>query len=129
MKEVTIKAYTRRSKSGKSVSVKGYTRRVGRKGVRSPKKTSVEEGAEVIKLKEAKKKYTGPYMTKEEIAAWDKAADRATMTHYGVKKTEKPSSVKPKPTPKKKLRDFEILEDKLANIVDRYSKRKYKRLL
>ena len=38
MAEVAIKEHTRRGKGGKTVHVRGYTRRVGHKGVHSPKR-------------------------------------------------------------------------------------------
>ena len=43
MAEVTIKEHTRRGKGGKTVHVRGYTRRVGHKGVRSPKRERKQE--------------------------------------------------------------------------------------
>ena len=74
MTEVQIKEHQRKSKNGKSVTVKGYTRRVGRKGVHSPKKdksTAAGSGEEFQAKKASatkeKPKYTGPQMTEEEI--------------------------------------------------------------
>lgn len=85
MTEITIKGYTRKGKNGTMVSVKSYTRRVGKKGVRSPKRTkkSVNPGDELAeKVKQAvleskpnvKPKYDLAKMTVAEAAAWDKAA-------------------------------------------------------
>lgn len=46
MTEITIKGYSRRSRKGNLVKVNSYKRRVGKKGVISPKKTSpVKEAA------------------------------------------------------------------------------------
>ena len=69
MAEVTIKSHTRKSKSGKSITVKSYTRRVGRKGHISPKETKSEGAApgEELKAKVAEKK-TVRKLTPEEIA-------------------------------------------------------------
>ena len=54
MAEVEIKAHTRRTKNGKVVKVNSYTRRVGRKGIRSPKKSkTVSPGEEFEKKAEA----------------------------------------------------------------------------
>lgn len=42
MKEVNIKAHIRRGRNGKPINVRGYTRRVGRKGVISPRRSKKE---------------------------------------------------------------------------------------
>ena len=49
MKEVTIKAHTRKSKKGKTVTVHSYSRRVGHKGTISPKRSKEDMGKEYKK--------------------------------------------------------------------------------
>lgn len=69
MAEVTIKAYTRKSKSGKSFTVRSYTRRVGRKGHISPKeyKTGSNSPGDELRTKILTKSNTRKF-TPEEIA-------------------------------------------------------------
>ena len=52
--EVTIKAHTRRGKGGKTIQVHSYSRRVGRKGVHSPKKEKKSRSylGDIIKKRE-----------------------------------------------------------------------------
>ena len=78
MTEITIKAHSRRGKGGKTIQVRGYTRRVGHKGIRSPKRTKEKPGEEFEKKVEelAPKK---PVITKEEMEQrreWDKSFAR-----------------------------------------------------
>lgn len=139
MSKIRVKSYVRHSKrgrhggTGKTVTVREYTRKVGRKGVKTPKDTTVSAGDEFAAVKEAKLKtptspYKGPYMTAKELAAWDAAARKATMSYYGERKQSKEPSVK-KESPRRKRKDFEILEDKLASIINKHSKKQYKRFL
>jgi hypothetical protein len=48
--EVIIKEHRRKNKKGEWITVKGYTRRVGKKGVRSPKKSSSKPGDEFVQV-------------------------------------------------------------------------------
>lgn len=153
MTEVTIKSYTRRGKGGKTIQVKGYTRRVGRKGVRSPKRER-SSGEEIEQIVATKKEAPRKPLTPEEIALRrevtagmrraeaEKAALGMTTEQYsryvmsGKKSQKSQASLKAtstsprKPivtTPKKKRDIFESVEDKLANFVEKYSGKKYKR--
>ena len=132
MKEVSIKSHTRRGKNGTTISVKGYTRRVGRKGVHSPKrpkqKNAAEPGEELKQKIESKAQYTGPKMSAEEFKAWNDAAREATMKFYGKRKP-KPVETKKDSAAKKVKGHLENLEDKIARFVDKYSKKAYKRAL
>lgn len=79
MAEVSIKSHTRRGKNGKTIQVRGYTRRVGRKGVRSPKRERSASGEEFqARVKEqesrSKVKESAPKMSAEELAAAQKKA-------------------------------------------------------
>lgn len=118
--EVSIKPHTRKSKNGKSYQVKGYTRRVGRKGVRSPKKgkSTPNAGEEFEQVKEK------PYyasMSAEEIAAWDDAARKASLSYYGSGRGKKKKVVLPAEKPKKKKGGFlERLEKKLQRYIKKY---------
>ena len=120
--EVSIKAHTRRSKNGKSYQVKGYTRRVGRKGVHSPKKgkPTPNAGEEFEQVKE-KPYYTT--MSAEEIAAWDDAARKASLSYYGRSKDKgkRKKETLPVEKPGKKKRGFlERLEKKLQRYIKKY---------
>lgn len=130
MKEVSIKSYTRRGKNGTTISVKGYTRRVGRKGIHSPKrpkqKNAAEPGEELKQKIESKAQYTGPKMSAEEFKAWNDAAREATMRFYGKRK---PTETKKVSAAKKAKGHLENFEDKIARFVDKYSKKAYKRAL
>lgn len=138
MKEVTIRSYQRKNKEGKLVTVKGYTRRVGIKGQRSPKrkKFSVEaapgeELKEVVRKKE-KPAYTGPRMTKEEIAIWDAAANRSGNISVGrlkqlgerkstpVRKMSSYKSVRNPLSEKGSLTILERVEKKINNFISKY---------
>lgn len=87
MAEVAIKEHTRRGKGGKTVHVRGYTRRVGHKGVRSPKRERKQEGKEFEEKVEEKKQeqvQEKPKMTPEEFKKklqerreWEENARRA----------------------------------------------------
>lgn len=136
MKEITIKSHIRKGKNGKQIIVKGYSRRIVGKGERSPKKDGVNPGDELKQKKEEKKIVDDrPKMSKEEVEAWDKAAREATMGYYrrrvvnkSADKKEKSSDAPKRPTPKKGSSDvLKRVEDKIANFVEKYSGKKYKR--
>lgn len=153
MAEVIIKAHTQMRK-GKKVAIKQYTRRVGVKGVHSPKKSS-SPGEELSDKKEQKtdsskaassiideikSRNKKPNMTPEQIAEWDKAAKKASMGQYTAKNTKKekpfmtPKGTSPKngksPLSEKRVRGIlENVEDKLAKFVEKYTGQKYKRKL
>lgn len=151
MAEVSIKAHTRRGKGGKTIQVHGYSRRVGRKGVRSPKKDrSVLAGKELEKKVIEKKEL--PKVTPEDIARRREfneqfnrvEAERKSLgmtreqySRYIVKKLKQDENKKkvtpapirtsqPSRTPKGFL---EKIEDKVARFVEKYSGMKYKRQL
>ena len=156
MAEVSIKAHTRRGKNGKTIQVRSYTRRVGRKGIHSPKREKTEPGKEFeAKVKE---KTSAPKMSAEEFAAerkriqeWDenfkKFEERRkslgmSREQYSrkimedLKKEKRGFSVKPSTvvkeatSPKKVKGILERVEDKLAEFVEKYGGgRKYKRQL
>lgn len=87
MAEVSIREHTRRGKGGKTIHVHGYTRRVGHKGVRSPKRDRKKEGEgkEIEeKIQEKKSKEEQPKMSPEEYKKklkermeWEAAYKRA----------------------------------------------------
>lgn len=61
--EITIKEHRRKNKKGEWITVKGYTRRVGKKGVHSPKKSSSKPGDEFVQvLNDKLGKTTGPLL-------------------------------------------------------------------
>lgn len=155
MTEITIKGYSRRSRKGNLVKVNSYKRRVGKKGVISPKKTSpVKEAATSAPTPGAEIKTK---LSPEELArrrAWDKEARRASMSAYGGRaetkeewqrrvqreeddrKSNEIPGYKPKrSTPpareikKKKADIFARIEDKIARFSEKYGKKKYKRYL
>ena len=138
MNRITIKAYTRRGKGGKRISVKEYTRRVGHKGSKSSKSKPGEELENKMNTMGAsatteKPKYAKP--TAESIM-WDKLARANTMENYNSKEWKHPKS-KTKSSPKEaakktKVKSSDILskvEDKVAKFVEKYSGKKYKRQL
>lgn len=130
MSKIRVKSYVRRSKRGKHgkggkvVTVREYTRKVGRKGVKPPQPPkTVSAGEELAALKETKPKkptstYKGPYMTAEEIAAWDAAARKSTMSNYGERKRVKKLPIK---LSKKRRNPLDIIDAKLTEIINRYS--------
>jgi hypothetical protein len=148
MNEVAIKAHTRRSKSGKQIQVKGYTRRIGRKGVHSPKreKNSGEElvakvaekkspiskeelerrlkWEEDFKRSEAERKSLG--MSPEKYSRYKLAeSERRERAEHAAKKASEKN-----PLSKKGSQNIlERIEDKIAKFVEKYSGKKYKRAL
>lgn len=146
MAEVTIKSHSRRSKSGKTIQVRGYTRRVGRKGIKSPKRTKEEPGEEFVKKVEetASKR---PVLTKEDIERrkeWEKSfarveterkrlgMSREQYSRYIRSRKDEPSqkraTTSSRQSVEKKHKDvFEKMEDKIAKFVEKYSGKKYKR--
>ena len=66
MTEVDIREHTRKSKTGKLVKVRGYRRRVGRKGIHSPKR---DKAASAGKEFEERLKSQEPTKSPEEIKA------------------------------------------------------------
>lgn len=156
MAEVSIKAHKRRGKNG-TVQVRSYTRRVGRKGIHSPKREKTEPGKEFeAKVEE---KNAAPQMSAEELAAQRK---RLQEWNEDFKKFEerrkalgmsrgqysrkirndlkkKGSSSAPKShsatinkplSPKGSMGILERVEDKIAEFVEKYGGgRKYKRQL
>lgn len=153
MKEVTIKAHTRKSKKGKTVSVHSYSRRVGHKGTISPKRSKEEMGEEYKKrLQEAssEKEETkesveesvvmGPYYEanrKFQQKRWEdlRTGKSAINSYKRYKKSEEANSPERKKAKnaaysKKRRNDFmSKIEDKIASFISRHSKSTYKRYL
>ena len=156
MNEVAIKAHTRRSKSGTQIQVKGYTRRIGRKGVHSPKreKNSGEElvakvaekkspiskeelerrlkWEEDFKRSEAERKSLG--MSPEKYSRYKLAeSERRERAEHAAKKASASttsSASEKNPLSKKGSQNIlERIEDKIAKFVEKYSGKKYKRAL
>lgn len=152
MAEVTIRAHTRRGKDGKTIQVRGYSRRIGRKGVHSPKRDKSEQPGEELEKKIADKKET-PRLTPEEIAKRREVMEgfrraEAEMKSLGMsseqysryklkqqREGKKASSlthaktIKNPLSPQGSLGILERVEGKIAEFVEKYSKRKYKRQL
>lgn len=151
MAEVAIKAHTRRGKGGKTIQVRSYSRRVGRKGIHSPKREKSEQPGEELERKVAEKKT--PKLTPEEIAQRKeimegfKRADAEmkslgmTREQYSWYKWHQQNGGKEKSAPthaesvknpvglKGSLGILEKVEDKIARFVEKYSGKKYKRQL
>lgn len=157
-KVVNIKSYTRRSKKGNTIKVKSYTRRIGRKGVRSPKRVDDHLGKELEEVVTAKAEQNQEAqekprarLTPEEIAERRENTEgfkraeaarqllgmsREQYSRYVLQKERegaRRANVTPKrptSTPTKKpMGFFERVEDKIANFVEKYSGKKYKRQL
>lgn len=152
MKEVTIKAHTRKSKKGKTVSVHSYSRRVGHKGTISPKRSKEEMGEEYKKrLQEASSEkeikeesaeepvVMGPYYEanrKFQQKRWEdlRTGKSAINSYKRYKKSEEAKDpqrkVKNAAYSKKRRNDFmSKIEDKIASFISRHSKSTYKRYL
>lgn len=136
MTETTIKAHTRRSKNGTLVKVRGYTRRVGRKGVKSPKKSkdSPQPGEELVAKTQEAPKFPLVKMTNREADAWDKRAIELSLARYHKAREKREQRNRPaqRPTytpPPRKKDIFERIEDKVAKFVERRTGKKYKRML
>lgn len=149
MAEVQIKAHTRRGKNGKTVQVRSYTRRVGKKGIHSPKREKVEKPGEEFEAKMEEKNQAVPTVSPEEIKRrieWEeefKRADeerkrlgmsRERYSRYKLEQSNRKSAPKnpeEKPVEQKKFDDIlEKVEDKIARFVDKYGGgRKYKKML
>lgn len=152
MAEVSIKAHTRRGKNGTVIKVRSYTRRVGRKGVHSPKRPKSEKPGEEFEQKMQERQQEPPKkLTPEEIAQRKEAIKgfeeverkrkvmgmtREQYSRYimdkNKKSKDKPTSskeeVKPTVSEKKTRSIFDKVEDKIAKFVDKYGGgRKYKR--
>lgn len=151
MAEVTIKAHTRRGKGGKTIQVHSYSRRVGRKGVHSPKKEKSEQPGEEYEKRASEKKET-PKLTPEEIAQRREVMEdfkraEAEMKSLGMsreqyswyklsqqkegrkKHTNHEKSVRNPLSPQGSLGILERVEDKIAKFMEKYSGKKYKRQL
>lgn len=155
MTEVSIKAHTRRGKNGTTIKVRSYTRRVGRKGIHSPKREKTEPGKEFeAKVEE---KNAAPQMSAEELAAqrkrlqeWNEDLKKfeqgrkalgMSREQYsrklredlkkGKKSSPKPSAIVREATSPKKVKGvLERVEDKLSEFVEKYGGgRKYKKML
>lgn len=158
MAEVAIKEHTRRGKGGKTVHVHGYTRRVGHKGVHSPKRERKKnKGKEFEEKVNEKKQEQKPQMTPEEIKRkikerreWEEGArlaekerkalgmSKERYSFYKVqqqkkqKNASKSSHIKsiPKPlSPKGSQTILDRVENKIAEFINKYSKKKYKKYL
>lgn len=158
MTEVAIKEHTRRGKDGKTVHVRGYTRRVGRKGIHSPKrKRKKNEGKEFEEKVNEKKKEQESQMSPEELEKrlrerreWEESARRAEeerkslgmskeqYSSYKIKQLKKKQEAQKsshtkkvhKPlSPKGSQTILDRIEDKIAEFVNKYSKKKYKKYL
>lgn len=154
MAEVAIKEHTRRGKGGKTVHVRGYTRRVGHKGVHSPKRErKKDEGKEFEEKVNEKKQEQKPQMSPEELKKklkerkeWEEAARRAEeerkslgmskekYSFYKVQQQKAPKSSHTKSvhkplSPKGSQTILDRVEDKIAEFINKYSKKKYKKYL
>ena len=154
MAEVAIKEHTRRGKGGKTVHVRGYTRRVGHKGVHSPKRErKKDEGKEFEEKVNEKKQEQKPQMSPEELKEklnerreWEENARRAEeerkslgmskerYSFYKVKQQKAPKSSHTKSvhkplSPKGSQTILDRVEDKIAEFINKYSKKKYKKYL
>lgn len=145
MTEVTIKAHTRRSKNGKTIQVHSYNRRIGRKGVHSPKKGSEKPGEEYERKIEAKKEEQK--LTPKEIAQQREVMEgfrraeaemkslgmsKEQYSRYKLRQQENGTKKNVPITPIKSSKYMGILEkveDKVAKFVEKYSGKKYKRQL
>lgn len=151
MADITIKAHTRRGKGGKTIQVHSYSRRIGRKGVRSPKKEKSDQpGEELERLVAAKEER--PAVTLEDIQnkrEYDEGLKKAMkeMRSLGLTKEQysrykmsgkerpvgKAGSSSPRTSsplsPRGSMGIFEKVEDKVAKFVEKYSGKKYKRSL
>ena len=139
MSEVTIKSHTRITKNGKVIKVQGYSRKVGKRKAVSGKRSKKEPGKELeekvqqkeqtqqTQQKEQQASQIGPYY-EENQKSLQEYYDRL---RYGRKK---PSSPTPQQVPQgqkkpKKKPFMDRVEDKIANFIDKYSGKKYKRYL
>lgn len=145
MVEVAIKAHTRRSKKGKTIQVRSYSRRVGRKGIHSPKRGSEKPGEEYERKVEAKNEE--PKLTPKEIAqqkevmeGFKRAAaemkslgmSKEQYSRYKLRKQENGTKKNVQIAPIKSSKHMGVLEkveDKVAKFVEKYSGKKYKRQL
>ena len=146
MAEVTIKAYSRRGIGGKTIQVRSYTRRIGRKGIRSPKRTKEKPGEEFEKKVE--ETIQKPTITKEELERrkkWEKdfaevenarkslGMTREQYSNYLLKQRNKPIqkqyiTTTSRQTVRRKSKGlFDKIEDRIAKFVEKYSGKKYKR--
>lgn len=151
MAEVTIKAHTRRGKNGKTVQVRGYSRRVGRKGIHSPKREKSVKSGEEFEQKMAEREHKR-ILTPEEIAAQKEVMEgfkraesemkslgmtREQYSRYKLAQSKKGGNksdshareVKNPLSPKGSLGILERVEDKIAKFVEKYSGKTYKRQL
>lgn len=157
MAEVAIKEHTRRGKGGKTVHVRGYTRRVGHKGVHSPKRERKKDEGKEFEEKVNEKKQEQPQMSPEELKEmlkerkeWEEDARRAEKerkslgmskekySFYKVQQQKKqqkaPKSSHTKNvhkplSPKGSQTILDRVEDKIAEFINKYSKKKYKKYL
>jgi hypothetical protein len=158
MAEVAIKEHTRRGKGGKTVHVRGYTRRVGHKGVHSPKRErKKDEGKEFEEKVNEKKQEQQPQMSPEELKEklkerreWEEDArlaekerkslgmSKEKYSFYKVQQQKKqqkaPKSSHTKNvhkplSPKGSQTILDRVEDKIAEFINKYSKKKYKKYL
>lgn len=161
MAEVAIKEHTRRGKGGKTVHVSGYTRRVGHKGVHSPKRErKKDEGKEFEEKVNEKKQEQQPQMSPEELKEklkerreWEEDArlaekerkslgmSKEKYSFYKVQQQRKQQKQKKAPksshtksvhkplSPKGSQTILDRVEDKIAEFINKYSKKKYKKYL
>lgn len=158
MAEVAIKEHTRRGKGGKTVHVRGYTRRVGHKGVHSPKRErKKDEGKEFEEKVNEKRQEQKPQMSPEELKKklkerkeWEEDASRAEKERkslgmskekysfhkvqqqkkkHNAPKSSFTKSVHKPLSPKGSQTILDRVEDKIAEFINKYSKKKYKKYL
>lgn len=146
--EVNIKSHKRKSKTGKIVTVKSYDRRIGVKGIKSgPRETTytaIAQGKSGDELKKASSKVVRPELSKEELESrrrWEESFLRVEKgrkrMNMSRERYSKFLSTKDKigntishsisSNPYKPIGVFEKIEDKVANFVEKYSGKKYKR--
>lgn len=146
--EVSIKSHKRRSKTGKTVTVKSYNRKIGVKGVKSgPRETiysAIVQNKSGDELKKASSEVVRSEISKEELAnrlKWEESflkvekgrknmnmsRERYSKFLNNKEKVGKNVSRSIASNVYKPIGVMEKIEDKVANFVEKYSGKKYKR--
>ena len=131
MSSISVKGYNRKSKSGKTFAVKGHTRNYVMRSqyyesrAKDQKFSRVSAGDELRDKKNSLNR--DQVLAAEATLGYDRLHDYGDGTTNGKEKGRRVKEERPTmPLPKKKIRSFSSLEDRIASFVEK-SGRQYKR--
>lgn len=136
--DVKVKSHKRISKKGTPVFVKEYTRKMGSRAAKQPTTNQAKPGEEFVyrtKTREYKPGEAERILEAEKKLGYRRNQDANGTTHKNAEpegmskeQAKKVLEQERREMAAKKKGKSAVIENKIANFVDKYSKKKYKRM-